>query len=391
MDTEESRGSRRRRRLAAAGAVLFAVAVVVTVLVLRPWSSPAGGPAAGRLTAAADTGRVVALTGSQDLVVSRPDGTHTERFPALTQVGSDMTAAADNRYISLGDGRIVSTAGPRLAMAKTRIYPFVGGMQGVFGSWPFSDHDRQLLAIASGQDLYTDNRILEYSLATGKSRSLGIADVASGDPQTPGAFVTVGSTKDTPANAVAAQQGKFLPDSKAELRIPGKRPRLLASAATLAHDAGLPAGSKVSLGPYPSTFGDMVAFSVEGAATRRTGIVILSRSGTLTAALPPSVDADGEPAWSPSGTTLAIPSSAQGGRHVLALWTAGHPVRTEPFPAGIIYRTCIWSADGKRVLCAGTPQRANITAASTKWAIASVSGGPMTQVTGPGTPVAWLP
>ena len=382
LDSEPPTRSRRQRLIIPAAAVVVA-ALVAGLLWLKPWSSQAQ-PAAAQLPAGARAGRIVSLTASQDLVVSRTDGSHLVRLPALDQVGQNVTAALDNRYISLGDGQIVTTEGRKPAMARTKIYPFVSNMQGVFGTEPFSDHDQDLLALVSSNDVYTKNTVSEISLATGKSAALGVADQVAGDWQSAGAFVSVG----VPVSPIAAMQAKALPDASVQLRTTGRPPVLLGTAATFARELGLPRKTPLQLTPYPNPSGSMVAVMADP-ITGRGGLVILSRTGRLITTVSRSVDFTSGLSWSPSGTTFAFSEKDARGQDGLGMWSAGGRVTTRMFPQGADYGDVIWSRDGKWVLSAASLSK-NPNAALTHWVIMPAAGGQMVSLTGPGTPISWI-
>jgi hypothetical protein len=374
------------RRLIIAAGVLAVAALAAALVLVAPWSAGTGQPAAARLPAGA-SGRIVSLTAGQNLVMSGTDGQHLVRLPGLDQVGQQVTPALDNRYLSLGDGLIVTTAGRRPAMAKTKIYPFVSGMQGTFGTEPFSDRDQDLLAMVPSNDVYNQNAISEFSLATGKTVPLGVADLVSGDWQTAGAFVSVGKK----VSPIAAQNADVLPDTRVELRTAGHPAVLLGTAATFNRAVSLPASTPVELDPYPSTSGSMVAVAVQPTSRdSKGGIVILSRTGKLIATIPRSANRVGPVNWSPSGRTFTFSETDSRGQGGLSFWTLGGRLITRAFPRGADYGSAIWSPDGTWVLAAASFSK-NPNAADKHWVIGRASGGPVIALTGPGTPIAWLP
>jgi hypothetical protein len=373
------------RRLIIPAGVLAVAALAAALVLAAPWSGGTGQLTATQLPAGA-SGRIVSLTGGQDLVMSGTDGQHVRRLPGLGQVGQQVTPALDNKYISLGDGLIIGTSGRVPAMARTKIYPFVGGMQGTFGTEPFSDRDQDLLAMVSSTDVYTQNTISEFSLATGRSVPLGVADQVSGDWQTAGAFVSVGKK----VSPIAAQNAGALPDTRVELRTAGHPAVLLAPAATLNHDVGLAPGTPVELTPCPNPSGSMVAVVVQPTARGQSGIVILSRSGQVIATIPRSATFVSPLSWAPSAPTFNFAQTNSRGQRGLSFWTQGRQLITRAFPLAADYSSAIWSPDGKWVLAAASFSK-NPNAADTHWVIGRASGGPMVQLTGPGTPVAWLP
>ena len=247
LDSEEPPRSW-QRRLAIPAAVIVVVLLaagcfaVVRSLTHKAPSSTASAPAISA------PGRIAVITKDQDLVVSRPNGTHIVKIPSLDQAGQFVTPALDNRYLSLGDGEVAAATGRLPAMIHTKIYPFANGMQGANGA-PFADHDQELLALTpNNYGPYTDNQASEISLATGRSISFGTADTIAGDPQARGMFVSVG------ARVPLADQTKNqnLPDARVELRDARRPAVLLATAGMLNRDLGQPADLRVSLYPEPN-------------------------------------------------------------------------------------------------------------------------------------------
>jgi WD40 repeat protein len=397
LDVEEQPRPWWRRLLIPAAVVVVAAIVAVVVIVATGHHSPKKVATAARKVSI--PGQIVSLSSDQNLVTSSPGGTGVKSPASLTGVGPSAQDSLDGKYISLGDGRIVATSAGHVAMARTGIAPFVNNEQGAYGSEPLSNHDRDLLSLIPDNDYATQNRVQSYSVKTGKSAKLGVADGVSGDPLSAGAFVSIGVKK---SGLTANNYQITEPDLRAELMVPGKKPVLLGTAATLSRDVGLSPKTKVTLTPFPSPSGRQVAIAV-GPLGRRTtspsgrsdfssGTVVLSRSGKLIAKLPPAANPDGGSLiWSPDGTKLAF-VGAQGQHLSLGVWTIGQQIRTipTPFPGNLGGSTCLWSPDGKRILVAASLSR-NPNASVRHWAIVSASGGTMVQVTGPGSPIDWLP
>lgn len=379
------------RRLLIPAVVLVAAAAVAVAVTLVVSGHHEGTPAAPVRKISAP-GHIVSLNDDQDLVISAAGGTQVKSPSSLTQVGQQVTATLDGKYVSLGDGQLVSTSGGKIVLAHTAIAPLTGGDQGTFGSEPLAGHNQQLVVMVSNPtNAYNQNRYYELSLKTGRRLDLGLADQASGDPRTAGAFVTIGAK----AKALIAENAPILPDTMAELIVPGRPPVRYGMASALGHGLGLHSKDGFALGMYPSPSGDRLAITVRKAAEGQdsTGIVIMSRAGHLITKLPPSANPRGSiPVWSPDGTTLAFQGRAAV-HAAVDLWTPGHPVRAlaTPFPGNSLTGfSVLWSPDGRQLLVASTLSQ-NPNSAARHWAIGKATGGPMTQVTGPGTPVVWLP
>jgi hypothetical protein len=372
------------RRLLAPAAVIVLAGAVAAGVMLWPFASGRPG-AAGRPDAAVGSGgRVVALTATGDLATADPDGANVTAVSALGTVGQVASASPDGRYLSLGNGQVaIVRQGSALAPYPTKV-PVSDGSTEV--AWPdsFADGERDLIVLAAYSGYASAiNPISVVSLATGRSLSLGSGDMAEGDPQAPGAFLSVAA----PPRASAAVS-QLIPDSKIELRDSGRPTVVLATAAALNHDAGQSQPLPVQLIPYPDPSGDKIAVVVEPASgSQQAGIVVLSRTGRLIGAVNGSLAVQGVPAWSPSGRTLAYVSSGSGGL-ALRVWTVGGATLTRSLPAtGAGDDWCVWSPDGASVLCGDSAS----STPSQDWAIARATGGAMASVRGPGLPIAWLP
>src|SRR6202035_4010919 len=104
-------------------AALVLAAVVVAVLQFRPFWPAARGPAgaAGHSAALASlAGRIVVVTAAGGLALSDADGGHVTQ--AMANVGSMVTAAPDNRSLSLINGQVVIVKrGPMLALGHSSV------------------------------------------------------------------------------------------------------------------------------------------------------------------------------------------------------------------------------------------------------------------------------
>ena len=385
LDSEEAPRSWRRRLAIPAAVIVVVILAAGGFALVRSLSHKAPAATAPAPPVSAP-GRIALITKDQNLVVSRPDGTHVVRIPSLEQAGQFVTPALDNRYLSLGDGEVAAATGHLPAMIHTKIYPFANGMQGANGA-PFADHDQELLALTpNNYGPYTGNQASELSLATGRSTAFGTADEIAGDPQARGMFVSVGAK----VSLAAQSSNETLPDARVELRDAGRPTVLLATAAMLNRDLGQPRKVPVSLYLLPNPSGSEVAVEVgQVHGSGSAGLVVLSRTGRVLGVVPASKGPAGSVAWSPSGGSLAFPVVGTGGA-ALGIWSPGGQIRSLPFPGGARYDLCFWSPDGKWILCAA-PADKKRNAMFSRWVIGKAAGGAMTKVTGPGTPVTWLP
>jgi hypothetical protein len=372
------------QRLLIPAAVIAAAGVVWTAVALWPASAPPPRPAASQARRLAGlAGRIVAVDPDQDLVVSDPDGSKVVPLKALGNVGYTVYPALDNRYLSLGNGQVVATSPPREpTLASTKTSLFTADQFGAVNE-PFADHDRDLVVLASqyGYTDASDATVSDSSLATGRSVTLGVAHQVAGDPQTLGAFVSVAAPL-----APTTSTTDVTPDLRVELREAGRPRRVLATAAAINRALGQDPRLAVGLTPYPNPSGTQIAVTVQAQSGGGTsGVVILNRAGRVvgTVATPKGPAGADAVSWSPAGTALAFISAGPAGA-VLSVWSHGQ-LRTVPLPASAKDNYCLWSPDGKTLLCTGGQEGAQ------HWLFANVSRGALTTGTGPGLPVAWLP
>lgn len=365
-----------RRLLPPTVVIVIAAAVTVAIMDVPALTGRAHHVARQRLGGYAADGEILAQTGTGGLVVARPGGGKHATLSALGQFPVGLTAASDMRYVWLGDGQALSLASlAHPAVTQTKVN-YTANTQRPLVS-PFAGHDRYIVLLSSFYGMpQAKARITVNSITTGKAVALGAGDMAAGDPQSEGAFVSVAA----PLRA-SASGDQIIPDSRLELRVAGYRPKVLATASVLNHALGASRSRQVALTPFPSPSGNEVAVAVETATANPTEeIVVLSRAGKV-------IDtplAPGPPvglAWSPNGTSLAYASLGTAGGE-LTIWNAGGGSITVTFPyTGARYSMCVWSPDGASVLCSDS--------AGEHWAVAHAAGGQMTAVPGYGVPLAW--
>ena len=198
----------------------------------------------------------------------------------LSALGANqgVSASLDGRYLSLGNGQVaVVRNGAPLAgyPAKVPLSSLI------IPAWPdsFANHDRDLIMLASsGRSYSADNPVSVVSIASGMSRSLGVADSAEGDPEAAGAFVSVAAGLVPSANV---QQ--VCPDSRVERRDTGRPAVVLATARELDRELGLARNFAVALSAYPDPAGDKIAVEVSPISGSAAGIVVLDRTAASSA------------------------------------------------------------------------------------------------------------
>jgi hypothetical protein len=225
------------------------------------------------------------------------------------------------------------------------------------------------------------------NLHTGRGTALGTGAFAAGDPQRPGAFVTVAA----PVQATASEN-LAAADSELEL-VDAGRPRVaLASGASLDADLGLGRSTPVSFVAVPNPSGSLVAVEVENlleAQGSEAGLVVLDRSGKPVAVRSPALGpASGAlPAWSPSGTALSYLNEGPMG-YSIVIWDVGSGAVTVPLRAGVgVAEQCLWSPSGAAVLC-DSPNSTQGHIDQT-WSLTGPGGGPSVSLAGPGFAVDW--
>lgn len=336
-----------------------------------------------RSASAAPVATIVSFTPDQYLAVSDLRESRSTILSSLGQMISLPSETVDNRYLVTPEADMVTFTGQG--------HPLVAPMKDVdpdewstVGSEPLADHDRYaVLDFNAGTPEEGDSSIEVSSLATGTAYSPWSADAVAGDPQAIGVFASMSA----PLQATT-HPTNTLPDGSVQLLDLGRRSVVLATADQLNGDVKLASGTPTSFFPYPSPSGAMVAVVVQpdapqGVSALPSGVVVLTRTGHEVASFPGA----SAPAWSPSGTSLAVASGGKGGA-VLHLWTTRGHLSSQAFPAsgGNPYSDCIWSPSGAWILCAASGPHDS----GQDWAVASAAGGPMVVTRGPGLPITWL-
>jgi len=371
--------------VAAAGAIAAAVVF---------WPFAAGAAHTGRvaapsaLPAALDRGQILAPPSSGDLLLTDPAGIHVLKLTALGPVGHGAAASLDGRFLSEGNGQVLIVKGG----ATLAAYPAKVTVSSIATpAWPepFADHDRDVIILPNGFGRQQQgapsafNPVTVVSIATGTSRSLGVADAIVADPAAAGAIVSVGA----PPHASSSIE-QLSPDSRVELRDVGRPAVVLATAAQLSGDLNIGRNTPVALELFPNPAGDKIAVEVYPLAGSSAGIVVLTRTGRVLGSIATPFGVQGTPAWSPQGTSLEYPSTGNDGPG-LFFWTGGNRAVERPVPLsaadGTFFGTCVWSPDGKSILCeTGVPGQQH-------WLVMGLTGGAVPLSTQPpGAPLLWL-
>lgn len=377
------------QRVIVPGAVIGVAAAAAVAIWLWPSSHGTQGPAGGSPTQVITAGgHVVVQMQDGSLSLADPDGRHRQPLKALGSLrGGPISVAPDSRYLALGDGEVVTISGGRpVALASTKINPS-STLTAVFPD-AFTDHDRAIVFLSGEFGPTSTAPVIMSDLATGRQVPLGTGDQVAGDPQAPGAFVSVAAPVQPSATVPTY---RLLPDARVELRDAGHRPVRLVTARQVNNMLGQPLSQQITLIPFPDPSGDKVAVVAYALAGGPTGaIVVLDRAGHLLDSVPavsgPLLDE--ALAWSPNGQSLAFPTTGNSGP-ALSVLTISRQTLITPFPDPTYsYALCLWSPDGGETLCdAYRPAHPG----QRWWAIASARGGtPMAWVAAPGAPIAWL-
>jgi hypothetical protein len=308
-------------------------------------------------------------------------------FKSLGEFSStpNLAVSADGKYLlDPAVGRLLSLASPGHPQTVPNALSFSPGDMPGFMADPWTDDNSGVVElsypmVAGGLLEATVPVAAVESVRTGRTKSLGQADSAAGDPQRVGAFIAV------PKRGPALPDGNQ-PDSKLVLADAGARSRVLATAAQLDHVLGIKPGTAVSLVPLPNPQGSMVAVqvTVTGSAGNTItetagGIVVLSRNGALLGSQPGSGGL-GWTGWSHAGRTLAFVGYSRAGAELVE-WTVGaRSVTTVLHGSSQVGPTaCVWSPDDAAVICDGGP-RGN-------WLV--IRSGTESATAGQGQPLEW--
>lgn len=378
IEEERQRAPRRRIATGPVLAVLAVVAVGAAATGLSVTSGARGRPAGPPLPSPPHlAGQIVARSPGATPFVTGPGGRGRRSLPVrplrpgdtplfVTGRGLIVAAGAAGRQPYIDARRLTLPAGASLA-----------------GAEPLTDGGRAVV-VRSGA---TGGHLSAWPVSGGPPVPLGGgADGAAGDPLSLGAFV--------------AARGSGPADSRLELRDRGRPPRVLATAAELDRDCGLPAGQPVHLTMFPDTGGQKVAVMLNppGGGGSDSSLVILDRRGRVlaTAGAGTGPIAYSTPYWSPDGASLAYATFDSGGTAVAVL--TGGRVASQGFEPSTSVDGCAWSPDGAWLLClASTSFTSNWVLARNTATLAPIYSFPLPLVPATGSrapsrdvPLDWL-
>jgi WD40-like Beta Propeller Repeat len=375
----------RRRWLVVLLAVLLYVGVVAGVSVARRPKHETNPDVVPRSLATGD-GQLLLMTSDGRIEASDPGGQNARPLPSLGTFPGPASTGADGHLIAVGNnGQLDALIAEQPVVAAVRID--LSGITGAPVVDTFADGDRALIIIGPG-DSEIDDAISLLTLHPAGITPLGSGDDAAGDPQTPGAFVSVPAA-DQPTAAPGGIAG--FADTRIELRVPSRAPVVVVTAAALLRDLGQNPTSRVHLSTYPDPRGDKLAVVADpiSGADSNAPVAVVDRHGKLLG----MVGADLGPteylpiAWSPDGKSLAYTTFGPRGA-ALAVWTPGHSPKVRVAPnAGDSFSGCLWAPNGTEILC---PNVVGV-GQSSEWLVAASHGGALYLAHALGVPMAWLP
>jgi hypothetical protein len=368
----------RRVRTGVVVAVLVLASAVSASLALS--SSSGGAPAALRGL----SGEVVVQSANGTFRWVDPTNDRELRLPPIARSGepAPVAVSADGNTILYSYGALVSVAGTQFTTRPTSFSAVLPNATQPAPVMPFADQNQAVLVVTRATAGVPANASL-IDVADGERTDLGLVDDAAGDPQSVGAFVSVPAELNEPQIVHAAS-----PDTAVELRITGKSPMVLATAAELNRDVGRLSSATTHMEVYPSPTGDSVAVVLDP-LTPTSGdvpMVVLNRQGDVLAAI---TDQSGpiyhRPlSWSPGGHQLAYPTYTTTGV-ALAIATETGTIYTLPAPApNTTFGSCTWSPTSADVVC--NSQTAN----RYQWLYALTITGRLVPAPSTGNPLAWI-
>jgi len=381
-----------------------AAAVLAVVLLTWPTSSPSQAKAQVKFTDRA--GLVVFEQQPSGLLgTAAPDGAHPvilKKVGALQ--GSDLpVASADGRYLVDMEGQLV-TMGPAGPVSVSALDQ-PAGAQTSGNPWldaSFADGGKYVEATEcySTQAGFNQSWIADLMpTAGGPDHDFGTVTDSAADPVSAGSIDAVPASPQAAISPGQCYSTGAIPDKALELLQPGQAPRTIITAAALASELGLAAGTPLEMSPDPNPGGSWLAVAVtEGAPhtfaqylAAKHATVVITRAGKLVA----TSGLEGG-SWSPDGRQLASCRSGRGRQSSVTVWTVGGATRTIELPGrhDVGCDQLLWSPDGSQLIYSAQVSTKGLTQADNQqhgWTVIDLRTGQVHNVSAPGQPAAWLP
>lgn len=365
-----------RRPTLAAAAVVVAGAVAAGLLL-----SSGGSPVPAGLKSLG--GQVLAVSPAGALVAAHPASGTRKRFPNLNGGPfTPMAVSADGTRLLDAAGIVFNIAGDGITAGSNAVSKVVTNATSPAASMPFADHDEAVLVLTRSTAA-SPAAAAVVSLVNGHETALGIVDAAGGDTQSMGAFVSVPAQLNQPHIGHPAS-----PDTRVELRVAGRPPATLVTAAQLNEDVGSLPSTPIQLGVYPDPTGDAVAVVLNplNPADHDVAMVVLTRQGGVLATFASQFGPiyRSQPVWSPGAHQLAYPTYTNTGA-ALAIANETGTVEDLPAPSpDTAFGPCVWSPTSVDVVCQGR------TAAISQWLYATSNASRLITSHSLGVPLAWV-
>ena len=310
------------RRLIAAGVVVtVALAGIVAGLVLSSGSTQSQAPTAASSATVAATGTVVAVSSSDQPVISDASGGHRRVLPGVGLLPGETLAISPDRALLAGslDGTVV-VYDDRLTSPVWHVKAPPGDSPALAD--PFADGDKALILTSGTPKMSAAPITIITNTGDGHAMSLGVGDGGgvAGDPRSLGAFVAVPASAQ-PSIPSPAQRGGLV-DSRLEWRAVGRAPITMVTTNQLDAAVRQHPATAVHLAAYPNPKGDKLAIVLDppDQVDSNAALVVIDRHGRILSA---TDDLKG-----PSGTPF------QPGR------PTGDPWHTPPSPAMVPHWRC---------------------------------------------------
>lgn len=354
------------------------------------------------------------------LGTASPDGTHPVTATSLGPLqGSDLAVGApDGRYLIDEEAELV-TIGAHGPASVTRVPPPDAQAQAGAGpEWApptFADGSRYLAITECDPDKQSSGyeAWASWLIPTGggKPESLGMVTASDGLPDSAAVVAALAANPAQQAQQVTCDN-PGQPDGSLDLLAPGKRPRVVATAAALTRAAGWTAGTPVQFDASPSPDGSLLIVTltkdVAPAGPVRPGRpefesvdLLLTRTGKVVSPVRVPSAFFGF-AWSPNGEQAATCFAAPGQPSSVSVLTVAGTTpptittRTITLP-GHRDAACdqlLWSPDGTQLIYSAATTNKGLTRADDLqhgWTVIDSRTGKIHDVTAPGQPAAWLP